>query len=200
MQSCLKGGIDTIYVLRLGHRKDRDKRVTTHVGLVARAFGADGIILAGERDENVLKTWRDVTERWGGPFYITYTDSWRKTIRDWKERGGIIVHLTMYGTPVDEAVQRIKAEGEKDILVVVGAEKVPREVYELADYNVAVGNQPHSEIAALAIFLDRLFGGKELEREFRDWKVKIVPNPRGKTVIKKISEGNKNNGSDPPAH
>lgn len=174
-----------IYVLRLGHRKERDKRVTTHVGLVARAFGAEGIILTGDQDEKVMNTWRDVTERWGGPFDIKYSASWRKTIKEWKEGGGTVVHLTMYGIPVDEAVARMKKDDISDILVVVGGEKVPREVYELADFNVAVGNQPHSEIAALAIFLDRWFEGKELSREFRDWKVKILPSERGKHVIKK---------------
>ena len=28
-------------VLRLGHRRQRDKRITSHLGLTARAFGAD---------------------------------------------------------------------------------------------------------------------------------------------------------------
>jgi len=174
-----------IYVLRLNHRKERDKRVTTHVGLVARAFGADGIILSGDYDEKVMDTWRDVTERWGGPFDVQYTESWRETVKRWKERGGTVVHLTMYGIPVDEAVRRMREEGVQDVLVVVGGEKVPPELYRLADYNVAVGNQPHSEVAALAVFLDRWFGGRELYREFRDWKVKIVPSERGKHVIKK---------------
>jgi tRNA (cytidine56-2'-O)-methyltransferase len=171
-------------VLRLSHRKERDKRVTTHVGLVARAFGADGIILSGDYDENVLRTWRDVTERWGGPFDVQYTAEWRKTIKEWKERGGIVVHLTMYGIPVDKGAKQARDTG-KDVLVVVGGEKVPREVYDLADFNVAVGNQPHSEIAALAIFLDRYFRGKEFEKKFEGAKLEIVPNPRGKTVLKK---------------
>lgn len=174
-----------VYVLRWGHRKERDKRVTTHVGLVARAFGADGIILSGERDESVLKTWSDVTERWGGPFHVEYKQDWRKFLKEWKKKGGIIVHLTMYGIPVDEAVGRIKNSGKDDILVFVGAEKVPREVYDVADYNVAVGNQPHSEIAALAIFLDRLYGGRELYRKFDGAKLEITPSPRGKSVVKK---------------
>jgi tRNA (cytidine56-2'-O)-methyltransferase len=64
----------------------------------------------------------------------------------------------------------------------VGAEKVPAEIYELADWNVAVGNQPHSEVAALAVFLDRLFQGRELDGEFEDG-LKIVPSPRGKQVL-----------------
>jgi len=34
----------------------------------------------------------------------------------------------------------------------VRAEKVPAEMYDLADWNVAVDNQPHSEVAALASF------------------------------------------------
>ncbi|MGI0148094.1 MAG: tRNA (cytidine(56)-2'-O)-methyltransferase, partial [Thermoplasmata archaeon] len=34
-----------VTVLRLGHRPSRDKRVTTHVALVARAFGAAGILV-----------------------------------------------------------------------------------------------------------------------------------------------------------
>jgi tRNA (cytidine56-2'-O)-methyltransferase len=55
-------------------------------------------------------------------------------------------------------------------------------MYDLADWNVAVGNQPHSEVAALAILLDRLFEGKELRREF-EGGLKIVPSPFGKKVL-----------------
>ena len=64
----------------------------------------------------------------------------------------------------------------------VGAEKVPAEVYQLADWNVAVGNQPHSEVAALAVFLDRLFQGEELGQQF-EGGLKIVPSSRGKEVL-----------------
>ena len=38
-----------IVVLRLGHRPERDARVTTHVGLTARALGASGMLLILER-------------------------------------------------------------------------------------------------------------------------------------------------------
>ena len=41
-----------ITVLRLGHRKGRDKRITTHVGLVARAFGADELLIS-TKDEGI---------------------------------------------------------------------------------------------------------------------------------------------------
>jgi tRNA (cytidine56-2'-O)-methyltransferase len=55
-------------------------------------------------------------------------------------------------------------------------------MYDLADYSIAIGNQPHSEIAALAIFLDRIFKGKQLKKDFRGAKFKIVPMSRGKMV------------------
>ena len=45
-----------VSVLRLGHRRERDKRITSHLGLTARAFGADEVILAGEEDESALET------------------------------------------------------------------------------------------------------------------------------------------------
>ncbi len=169
-----------ITVLRLGHRPQRDKRITTHVALVARAFGADKIIIS-TKDDKIENTIRDVVSRFGGNFEITTGLKWRHLIREFS---GVKVHLTMYGLPVDEVVERIPKD--KDMLVIVGAEKVPRDVYDMADFNVAVGNQPHSEVAALAIFLDRYFRGEELKKDFNG-KCKIVPQERGKKLIK--SEG-----------
>ncbi|WP_010477495.1 tRNA (cytidine(56)-2'-O)-methyltransferase [Thermococcus zilligii] len=173
-----------IAVLRLGHRPERDKRITTHVALTARAFGADRIIIAAEEDEHVKESVEDVVRRWGGPFEIEFNPGWKKTLGEWK-KNGVVVHLTMYGIHIDDALPAIREElkAGKDIMVVVGAEKVPREVYEIADYNVAVGNQPHSEVAALAVFLDRLLGGEGLRKEFKDAKLKIIPQERGKKVI-----------------
>ncbi|WP_456366757.1 tRNA (cytidine(56)-2'-O)-methyltransferase [Thermococcus sp.] len=174
-----------IVVLRLGHRPERDKRITTHVALTARAFGADRIIIAAEEDEHVKESVEDVVKRWGGPFEIAFDPSWKKTMREWKESGGIIVHLTMYGIHVDKSLPAIKDElrAGKEIMIAVGAEKVPREVYEIADYNVAIGNQPHSEVAALAVFLDRLLDGEGLRREFKNAKLRIIPQERGKKVV-----------------
>src|SRR5215213_6249901 len=71
---------------------------------------------------------------------------------------------------------------ESKVLVIIGAEKVPQEAYKLADYNIAIGNQPHSEIAALAIFLDRIFTGEQFKRVFADANLKIVPTEKGKKV------------------
>ncbi|HII60955.1 tRNA (cytidine(56)-2'-O)-methyltransferase [Pyrococcus horikoshii] len=171
-----------IVVLRLGHRPERDKRVTTHVALTARAFGADGIIIASEEDEKVKESVEDVVKRWGGPFFIEFNRNWRKVM---KEFTGVKVHLTMYGLHVDDVIEELKEKLKKgeDFMIIVGAEKVPREVYELADYNVAIGNQPHSEVAALAVLLDRLLEGKGLKKEFKGAKIKIVPQARGKKVV-----------------
>ncbi|GAB6101577.1 tRNA (cytidine(56)-2'-O)-methyltransferase [Thermococcus atlanticus] len=173
-----------IAVLRLGHRPERDKRITTHVALTARAFGADKIIIAAEEDGHVRESVEDVVRRWGGPFIIEFNPGWKRILREWKGKG-VIVHLTMYGIHIDDAIPRIRGELKdgRDVLIVVGAEKVPREVYDIADYNVAVGNQPHSEVAALAVFLDRLLDGEALRKSFENAKLKIVPQERGKKVI-----------------
>jgi tRNA (cytidine56-2'-O)-methyltransferase len=166
-----------IEVLRLGHRRARDARVTTHVCLTARAFGADSVVVS-EKDTKLEKTVKDVVKRFGGPFEIRTGEPWKPLVRAWKKRGAV-VHLTMYGEPLESALEKVRG---KDVLVVVGAEKVPGDLYELADVNVAVGNQPHSEVAALAIVLDRLTSGNWRARPF-DGEVHIVPNPRGKTLI-----------------
>ncbi len=175
-----------IIVLRMGHRPRRDVRITTHVALVARAFGAHAMILADVVDEKLLETMRKVIENWGGRYFkIVCGIPWRKAIEEWKRLGGCVVHLTMYGENIEgsDVLERIRRD-PRDMMVVVGASKVPKEVYFLADYNVAIGNQPHSEVSALAVFLDRFFQGRELVREFEDARLKIIPCPRGKKVMR----------------
>lgn len=172
-----------VFVLRIGHRVGRDPRISTHCGLVARAFGAEGIIYAGEKDRKMLDSLKKVCESWGGGFSTTYEKSWKKVLRDWK---GKVAHLTMYGLPVDSVAAEIRKKTEsRDLLVVVGGEKVPWEVYEKADWNVSVTSQPHSEIAALALFLDRIFAGKELGKRFPGAQKEIVPQERGKKIAER---------------
>ena len=167
-----------IIVLRLSHRIGRDKRITTHCGLVARAFGADSIVISGDKDKNLMDSLRKVEENWGGPFSVSYVKKWKKFITDKKNHGWKIVHLTMYGENFKE---KIKILRKKDIVIVVGSEKVPPEVFELADYNIAVGNQPHSEVAALGVILYKLNGVRE---NFNKGKLKILPSKKVKKVIK----------------
>ena len=164
-----------ITVLRIGHRPERDKRITTHVALVARAFGANRI-LVDTRDPDLERNFASTCERWGGDVSIRTGVKWREEMRNFD---GQIVHLTMYGEDLGKAIGTLQPD--KAIMIVVGAEKVPREVYDMATINVSVGNQPHSEVAALAIFLDRFNRGKM--PEFVGGQLKIVPNPKGKTVV-----------------
>ncbi len=178
-------GTSQVVILRWGHRPQRDARLTTHVALTARALGASGFVLSDAVDEHIKETVEKVRETWGGEFSFEMGTKWKNTIRDWRIKGGVVVHLTAYGENVQtsDVLQRIKAT-QKNVLIVVGSQKVPREFYsaEFSDFNVAVGNQPHSECAALAIFLDRFFEGKTLGVPFENAKLKIIPQPRGKKI------------------
>jgi tRNA (cytidine56-2'-O)-methyltransferase len=168
----IRSSVDRVCVLRLGHRPARDARVTTHVALAARAFGADGMYLAA-RDPGVVQSITDVVNRWGGNFFIHDSVAWKACLRKWKEEGGCVIHLTMYGQPFTEVMEDLRLRSR--ILIVVGAEKVPGELYGLADYNVSVTAQPHSEISGLAVFLDHLFQGSELDTSYPDAAMHITP-------------------------
>jgi len=109
-------------------------------------------------------------------------EPWRQVMKEWKAQGGDVVHLTAYGMPLLQAIHDIRISRNPK-LVVVGASKVPGEVFELATWNVAVTNQPISEVSALAVFLDRYFEGRQFSIEFENAEVKIVPSARGKQVV-----------------
>jgi tRNA (cytidine56-2'-O)-methyltransferase len=151
-----------IILLRLGHRPERDKRITTHVGLTARLLGAEGMLLASD-DPGIVKT-----------------------LRKWKAEGGKVCHLSMYGVNLPDVTAELK-QCEK-LMIVVGAEKVPPEIYQLADWNVAVGSQPHSEVAAVAITMDRIADCEPLKGEFPNAELTIVPAERGKQVLENIKD------------
>ena len=171
-----------VSVLRLGHRVDRDKRMTSHLGLTARAFGANRVILAGDNDKTPLETWRSVTSRFGGDFECKYESNPMKWLKSFSKSGGKIVHLTMYGKSWKESVGEIPMEG--NVVIVVGGTKVPGELFGIADYNVSIGNQPHSEVAALAVFLDTYLGPVGEER-FEGGEVTVMPSEDGKILITK---------------
>lgn len=164
-------GEPMIEVLRIGHRPGRDKRITTHVGLVARAFGADKIYIP-KASGKIKRTLKGVVRKFGNDFQVDTDAQPRSLLGGYS---GLIVHLTMYGLPLPRGMERVRSEiREEGILIVVGAEKVPGYVYEKADINISVGNQPHSEIAALAIFLDRVTRGNWLNRDFKG-RLRIIP-------------------------
>ncbi len=172
-----------VYILRLNHRLSRDKRVTTHLLLAARAFGADGAFYSGQKDEKIEKSLEKVSRSWGGSFTVQYTQNWRKVLSEWKEDGGEVIHLTMYGLPVQDIVEQAK-DSPKDKLIVVGGAKVPSEVYELANWNISVTSQPHSEVSALSVFLHELFEREELSWSFDKPGVRVIPQAKGKKVMR----------------
>lgn len=155
--------------------------MTTHVCLTARALGADGVILADREDHALEATIGEVTRRFGGDFTIESGKPWRKTVRDWKEKGGKIIHLTAYGLRLPDVIDEI-GQSDGDLLVVVGSEKMPGEVFKLADWNVSITSQPMSEVAALAVFLDWHFQHREFDKDFANAKVKIIPSGNQKRI------------------
>ncbi|MDV0444511.1 hypothetical protein MmiAt1_00370 [Methanimicrococcus sp. At1] len=180
-----------IVVLRLGHRPERDKRITTHVGLTARALGASGMLLASD-DQKITDNIEEMTGRWGGDFFVKNNVSMFQEIKKWQENGGKVCHLSMYGINLPDAVPELKKTDK--LMIIVGAEKVPGEIYELSDWNVAVGNQPHSEVAALAVTMDRIAESDPLEAIFENAELTVIPTAKGKNVIhdNELKEKNRN--------
>ena len=152
--------------------------MSTHVILAARAFGASGATYTGKRDPGLEESIGRVVSEWGGPFTFEFSESWRSVISGWRGR---VVHLTMYGLPVQKVIPEVRGDGS-DILVVVGGAKVPGEIYGRVDWNVGVTSQPHSEVSALAVFLHELQEGEELGISFQGARRKVVPQARGKRV------------------
>jgi tRNA (cytidine56-2'-O)-methyltransferase len=138
--------------------------------MTARQFGADRIIYSGEEDSNMMESLEDVCDRWGGFFEVEYREDYRRVIKEFE---GTTVHLTMYGLPFQDHVEEVKGS-EEDLLLVAGSQKVPRDIYDLVDHNLAVGNQPHSEVTAVGVFLYELHDGA-IKEEFPGAAIDVVP-------------------------
>lgn len=174
-----------VTILRIGHRFYRDKRITSHLALVARALGARKMIVAGEKDPNLEESINKVNTEWGGRFQLEIVpyEEWKQLITEWKINKKKIVHLTMYGENLpnfkklrllDELRQNLM-----DVRIILGGKKVPGKVFNYADWNVAISSQPHSEVGALAIFLDHLFPNA-LNQSFDNPQKQINPSLKGK--------------------
>lgn len=160
-----------IDILRLDHRTIRDQRITSHVALTSRAFGASSFYYTGEQDSNMEQSIHDVSKRWGGDFSVKYLDHYNDLLRNYD---GVIIHLTMYGENHEKSLQTIKNTPDLNkFLVIVGGPKVPRSIYEKVDFNTAIGWQPHSEVAAIAIFLQNLVGNNSLYYSYPNSEVTI---------------------------
>jgi tRNA (cytidine56-2'-O)-methyltransferase len=165
-----------VELLRIGHRPGRDPRLSTHVALVARAFGAKRMYLHPP-DDAVVASLAGVRERWGGAFEVVPVPSWTSVVHD---APGAVVHLTMYGEPLERVLPALRRE--RELLLVVGGAKVPGKIYGAATYNVSVGSQPHSEVAAVAVVLSQLLGLPGT-KAFPGARQRIAPSARGKKVV-----------------
>lgn len=170
-----------IEILRLTHRIARDKRISTHLALTARAFLADKMYYSGEKDSSLEQSIEKINQKFGSYFSIEYTRDPVKLIEEKKSKHYTILHLTMYGLELKNQIEKIKKL--KNILIILGSEHVPFEFYQLADLNLAITNQPHSELSALAILLHELQKGKKLS--YKNAKLTIQPSKMGKKIVKK---------------
>jgi tRNA (cytidine56-2'-O)-methyltransferase len=164
-----------VELLRVGHRAGRDPRLTTHLALAARALGASRMYLHPP-DPDLSARLDAVRARWGGDFEVVPTDDWKRLVRTYP---GAVVHLTMYGQPLARVLPRLRKE--RNLLLVVGGAKVPSELYRLSTWNVGVGHQPHSEVAAVSVTLAALFGVPGPKR-LPGARQRVVPQARGKRV------------------
>lgn len=173
-----------IDILRLGHRVLRDRRTTTHCALVARAFGAQSMAIVGEKDPKLLETIKKVNQEWGGSFNVkTFFE-----IDDFLELHPFhkLVHLTMYGIPFQTKIEEITLSCiDNPLAVLIGGSKVPSQVYGLVDWNLSITRQPHSEVAALAIFLWELAreSNTGVPEKFVNAIKEVIPSSRGKKVL-----------------
>ena len=87
----------------------------------------------------------------------------------------------MYGEPFREAIPRMRRD--RPMVIVVGGAKVPGDVFKHCQYNIAVGNQPHSEVAALGVFLESLIGQIDESKHFQGGEIQVIPSLDRKKVM-----------------
>lgn len=171
-----------VHVVRLGYRMGRDPRITTHLGLVSRAWGVSQFNVFGDQDRKLFESIEQVNHRFGGTMECQHQKGVMRWLRDFssEENKGVIVHLTMYGEPYKNVVEQLPED--RPIAIVVGGAKVPGEVFKISDFNASVGSQPHSEVAALALFLEAMNTEFERVPEFPNARLIIEPSADGKIV------------------
>src|SRR3990167_6227020 len=97
-----------VTVLRLGHRYSRDKRISTHIGLVSRAFGADELVF-DVTDTPVRESIEKINKIWGDCLKVDFITNWKKFLKDFQ---GDKIHLTMYGINVNDRIGRIRSSNK----------------------------------------------------------------------------------------
>jgi tRNA (cytidine56-2'-O)-methyltransferase len=171
-----------IEILKLDHRPFRDKRITTHCALVARAFGANNFYYSGIEDNEFENNIFQINKQWG---QISFKTKYiLKPIEFVEKYKGIKIHLTMYGEQITKKIKEIEnLKIKNNILIIIGGPKVEKFFYNNSTYNISVTNQPHSEVAALTLILYFLNPEYLDMISFKDTKIKINPSGDRKKVI-----------------
>ena len=167
-------------ILRLSHRIARDKRISTHLALTARAFLADKMYYSGDKDTSLESSTEKLNKKFGSTLAIEHVKDPVKLVKEKKAKNYKIIHLTMYGLELKAELPKIKKF--RNLLILIGSEHVPFEFYNLADINLSITNQPHSELSALALLLYELRKDKILQ--YKNAQLKIKPCKLGKKIIK----------------
>ncbi|MDE1832845.1 MAG: tRNA (cytidine(56)-2'-O)-methyltransferase [Candidatus Micrarchaeota archaeon] len=166
-----------ITVLSIG---EGDYRVRLNMCLTARAFGAAKIVFIGRRDGRISKYIARLNSKWGGMFKVDFSSNAGNTIRSFSKYKKI--YLTMFGTPLKQVEYMLKTY--KNILLIVTARDWEGQLAKLTDFNVSITNQPHAQVASIAIFLHEFFNGRELAIQFQNAKYKAIPKPKGAQIRK----------------
>ena len=166
-------------ILRLSHRIARDKRVSTHLALTSRALLANKLYYSGQKDSSLEDSIKKINNKFGSNFKIEHIKNPISLIKEKKKQGITILHLTVYGLELKKQLYNIKKL--KKLLIIIGSEHVPSQYYEIADINLAITNQPHSELSSLAILLYEL--NKDKNINFKNAKIEIKPSEKGKDII-----------------
>ena len=102
------------------------------------------IYMTGVSNGSINDTVSSVSKRWGGRFKVEIIQDWKSLAKLGKRK--VAKWLTLQCMASILMISLKGCAKKTSLLVIIGAEKVPQEAHDLADYNIAIGNQPHSEI------------------------------------------------------
>jgi tRNA (cytidine56-2'-O)-methyltransferase len=148
--------------------------------LVARAFGASGVVLSSRKDPKLVKFMRLNNSKWGGSFTVESESNYMKALD--QEGSYKKVYLTRYGVPLQEVISTLRTY--RNLLLIVTDKEAFGPASSRADFSVSITGQPHTSASAIAVFLHEFYSGRELAMHFENAQYKVVPSERGVHVEK----------------
>ncbi|EQD48684.1 tRNA 2'-O-methylase [mine drainage metagenome] len=146
--------------------------------LIARAFGASGIVFTSEDKRLESKSQRfckDICDKWGGKFSVSFTANWKSYLRE--KRNYKTIYLTRYGIPMKQMEYTIRTY--KNVLAIVSFSEKIKELYTIADFNISITSQPHTTASSITALLRTYYHDRELSMHFENAKYKIIPEQHG---------------------